>query len=89
MPPQITETIITGMTKSELAAVIFITLAIIGLAISILSYVMQLHLKPLKEVPNQLCEIKSKIKSENELNLMINNKIQQHELNCPNRNKKE
>ena len=89
MNPEITETIITGMTKGELVAVILGTLMILGLGIAILGYLMQLHLKPLKDVPNQLSEIKSKIKTGSELNLMIQNQIQNHELNCPVRMKAE
>jgi hypothetical protein len=83
MDQKITETIITGMTKGELAAVICITVVIIGVAIWVLGYVMQLHLKPLKDVPKQLSEIKSSLKSGTELNLMIKTQVQDHELHCP------
>jgi hypothetical protein len=89
MNQQITETIVTGMTKGELAAVICATIIIIGTAIAILSYVMNLHLKPLKNVPNQLTELNSKVKSGNELNLMMDNKILYHEKNCLKHSKQE
>jgi cell division protein FtsL len=89
MQPEVVETVVTGMTKGELAAVICIVVVTIAAAIAILSYIMSLHLKPLQKVPDQLSQLNGKVKSGSELNLMIENKIQEHELNCPNRNKKE
>ncbi len=84
MDSQVAEAIITGMTKGELAAVVCATITIFSLMIGALSYIMHLHLKPLKEIPGQLSDLNSKVKSGDELNLMMDNKILQHQVSCKN-----
>jgi len=89
IPPDIqyTTEFITGMTKGELVFVVFGTIAILVTLIGGISWFIRLMLKPLANVPNQLAEIQGKLKSEADLNRMITIKIQEHELNCPNRKK--
>lgn len=82
-----TETIITGMTKGEIAAVIVGVIIAMGVLILVLGYIMRLNLKPLSNVPNDLIELKTKVKSGEELDRMIIVRVQEHELKCPFRNK--
>ena len=83
MEQKVIDTVITGMTKGELAAVIGIVLIAYSTLIAALSYIMKLHLKPLQEVPKQLTDLQQKVKSGEDLNRMIDVKIQYHELSCP------
>lgn len=80
---QTTETIITGMTKGEVAALIIGVIVCMGVIILVLGYVMRLNLKPLEGVPNDLIELKTKVKSGEELARMIDNRVLRHELECP------
>lgn len=78
-----TETIIAGMTKGEVAALIIGVIVCMGVVIMVLGYIMRLNLKPLENVPNDLIELKTKVKSGEELARMIDNRVLRHELECP------
>jgi len=80
---QTTETIITGMTKGEVAALIIGVIVCMGIIIMVLGYIMRLNLEPLKTVPKDLIELKTKVKSGEELARMIDNRVLRHELECP------
>lgn len=88
LPPVPTESmkeLATGMTKNEAVAMVVMTLFGIACMIVILSYVIRLHLKPLQEVPKQLTDLNARVKSGEDLNRMIDVKVQEHALNCPGR----
>jgi hypothetical protein len=54
--------------------------------IGVICWILKIYLTPLKNIPEQILEIKTKIKGEGELDRMIRIRIQEHELNCTYRN---
>ena len=83
MEPQVVEKVITGMTKVDLAAVIFFTAGTIAALVLIFGYIMKLNLKVFQDMPEKLDKLNAKVKSGEELGRMIREQVQKHELTCP------
>lgn len=83
MESQVVEKVITGMTKVDLAAVIFFTAGTIAALVLIFGYIMKLNLRVFQNMPADLTELNKKVKSGDELDRMIRDQVQYHELNCP------
>lgn len=84
--------VVTGMTLDQmLGTMAFTVLFVIGIISLVIwinknqSAAMKESLKPLQRVPEQLDELNLKVKSGEDLNRMIEVKLQDHALNCPGR----
>lgn len=83
MDPVVTETVITGMTKGELAAVVSLVVIGLGVLIGVLSYILNLHLKPLKDLPGEIKTLSGRVMGKDQLDMMMDNKILECQKNCP------
>lgn len=74
-----TEIVITGMTKTEFLAVFVLAVVLIALSMMIMYFVVSLKMAIFKDMPAELKEINSKLKTGDDLQRIAQSQVHEHE----------